>query len=212
MTAQTQSFAPPGMRKRSLDVLMSHADETRAASYQRYFKEPVHYLGVAKEKMAEVHKDLLDRVEGVWTIKEAVRFCDLMVKDPHMEARGLGFRVVADFVPEAPPTLLSDIKRWLETACGNWGLVDSTPLDPGAASRVASRSDPRSRLVDRIPQSMGAPRRRGGLSYPWFNRRSTCPRPTRIASRPLRRRRKTSCTEGRRLAPAGDGQVGYETT
>ena len=33
---------------------------------------------------------------------------------------------MAAYVPEAPPTLLADVKRWLESACGNWGLVDST--------------------------------------------------------------------------------------
>jgi 3-methyladenine DNA glycosylase AlkD len=109
-----------------IEYLKSHADEARAASYQRYFKEPVDYLGVGKERMRNVHQNLLNRVEGAWTIKEAVRFCNLMVKDPHMEARGLGFRVVAAYVPEAPPTLLADIKHWLERACGNWGLVDST--------------------------------------------------------------------------------------
>ena len=124
MTAK-RSLSPRQAAIESLDFLVNHADKTRAASYQRYFKEPVHYLGVGKEKMVEVHKDLLDRVEGVWTIKEAVRFCDLMVKDPHMEARGLGFQVVAAFVPEAPPMLLGDIKRRLERACGNWGLVDA---------------------------------------------------------------------------------------
>ena len=125
MTAKS-SLSPRHASEEMLRYLKSHANKTRAASYQRYFKEPVDYLGVGKVKMTEALQNLLDRVEGAWTIKEAVQFCNLMVKDPHMESRGLGFQVVAAYVPEAPPALLADIKRWLETACGNWGLVDST--------------------------------------------------------------------------------------
>lgn len=125
MTAQRPP-SPSQIAEEMLEFLKSHADEARAAKYQRYFKEPVDYLGVGKEKMAEAMQAVQDRVEGAWTIEDAVQFCDSMVKDPHMETRGLGFWVVAGFVPEAPPTLLADVKRWLEHACGNWGLVDST--------------------------------------------------------------------------------------
>jgi len=110
MTAKG-SLSPRQAAEEMLEYLKSHANETRAASYQRYFKEPVDYLGVGKEKFEDIQQNLLHRVEGAWTIKEAVQFCKLMVKDPHMESRGLGFRVVAAYVPEAPPTLLADIKR-----------------------------------------------------------------------------------------------------
>jgi len=120
------NLSPSQAAEEMLEYLKSHAEKTRAAKYQRYFKEPVDYLGVGKEVMMEVKQKLDDRVDGAWTIEEAVQFCDLMVRDPHMETRGLGFLVVAAYVSEAPPTLLSDIKRWFEGACGNWGLVDST--------------------------------------------------------------------------------------
>jgi 3-methyladenine DNA glycosylase AlkD len=130
--------SPSQLAEEMLEYLKSQADETRDAKYQRYFKEPVNYLGVGKEEMAEAIQDVQDRVEGAWTIEDAIRFCDLMVKDPHMEARGLGFRVVATFVPEAPPTLLADVKRWLEHACGNWGLVDST-LAPSILAPLLDR-------------------------------------------------------------------------
>lgn len=126
ITTPNGSYSPGQAAEEMLEHLKSHADKTRAAKYQRYFKEPVDYLGVGKERFEEVQQKLLGRVEGAWTIKEAVQFCNLMVKHPHMEARGLGFGVVATYVFEAPPTLLADIKRWLEDACGNWGLVDGT--------------------------------------------------------------------------------------
>ncbi len=121
-----RKLSPSMAAKETLEYLESHANPVRAASYQRYFKEPVDYLGVGKEAFEEAHQNLLDRVEGAWTIKQAVQFCNLMVKHPHMESRGLGFSVVAAYVSEAPPTLLGQIKRWFERSCGNWALVDST--------------------------------------------------------------------------------------
>ena len=95
ITTSNGSHSPGQAAEEMLEHLKNHADKTRAAKYQRFFKEPVDYLGVGKEEFEEVQQNLLGRVEGTWTIKEAVQFCKLMVKDPHMESRGLGFRVVA---------------------------------------------------------------------------------------------------------------------
>jgi 3-methyladenine DNA glycosylase AlkD len=152
-------LSPRQAAEEAIEYLKNHADETRAASYQRYFKEPVDYFGVNKQDFEEFYQNLLARIEGVWTIREAVRFCNWMVKDPHMETRGLGFRVVADYVSEAPPTLLADVKRWLEGSCGNWALVDSTlapsilapllELYPDLIPEVVSWTDSSSQWVRR---------------------------------------------------------------
>ena len=71
----------------------ARADAGRAASYQRYFKEPVDYLGLDREGSEGVRRELLERVGESWTIVDAVRFCDAMLRDPHMEARGTGYQV-----------------------------------------------------------------------------------------------------------------------
>ncbi|MFC1573430.1 DNA alkylation repair protein, partial [Candidatus Eisenbacteria bacterium] len=77
-----------------LAYLRKNANKKRAQSYQRYFKEPVDYFGLGTENMKTVKRELLERTKGSWTTKEAVQFCKLMVKDPHMESRGLGYQVV----------------------------------------------------------------------------------------------------------------------
>ena len=117
--------SPDQAAKETRASLHAAADAKRAASYQRYFKEPVVILGVENKTTIAIRSDLLARVGETWTVDDAVRFCDAMVRDPSLEARGTGFQVVAHFVPEAPPTLLADIHRWLAGACGNWGLVDN---------------------------------------------------------------------------------------
>jgi 3-methyladenine DNA glycosylase AlkD len=124
MTAQSK-LGPREAAEETLKLLRTNANKTRAASYQRYFKEPVDYFGLDTKSARRIKDDLIARIKGSWTIADAVKFCNAMVEDPHMESRGIGYLVVAHFVPEAPPGLLSDVKRWLEHTCGNWGLVDN---------------------------------------------------------------------------------------
>jgi len=120
-----RKLSPRQAAEEMLESLRAGANKTRAASYQRYFKEPVNYFGLDSQGARLIKQNLIDRIRGSWTIKDAVSFCKAMVRDPHMESRGIGYQVVAHFVSEAPPGLLVDIKRWLERTCGNWGLVDN---------------------------------------------------------------------------------------
>lgn len=142
----------------TLELLRGQANATRAASYQRYFKEPVDYFGLDTKSARRVQRNLLDRVGEDWTIRDAVRFCNAMLRDPHMEARGTGYQVVAHFVSEAPPELLVDVERWLTRSCGNWGLVDNLapsvlgPLlerHPKLVSEVVSWTDSPNQWVRR---------------------------------------------------------------
>jgi 3-methyladenine DNA glycosylase AlkD len=116
---------PDQVATEMIELLGSKADEAKAASYQRFFKEPVVCLGVDNKSMKQIKQDLVERVRESWTIADAVAFCYAMVEDPHMEARGLGYQTVAQFIGGAPPELLADIKTWLEHYCENWGLVDN---------------------------------------------------------------------------------------
>lgn len=118
-------LAPRRAAKETLKRLQSHANAAKAASYQRFFKEPVNYFGLDKQTAGDIKQELFERIQESWTIEDAVRFCNVMLEDPHMEARGIGYQVVAHLVSEAPPDLLADVKRWLERSCGNWGLVDN---------------------------------------------------------------------------------------
>ncbi|MCP4897696.1 MAG: DNA alkylation repair protein [bacterium] len=117
--------SPARLAAETLDLLRSHADEVKAASYQRWFKEPVNYFGLDSKTVKRIKQDIYTKVEEVWTIRDAVLFCNMMIQDPHMEARGIGYQVVAHFVSTAETDLLAETRHWLEEACGNWGLVDN---------------------------------------------------------------------------------------
>ncbi len=151
-------LSPKRAAEETLALFRENTDEKRAASYQRFFKEPVDWFGVENKLVQQIQRDLLKRTRGSWSIRDAVNFCKAMVKDPHMEARGTGFQLVAGFVPEAPPELLADIKKWLERSCGNWGLVDN--LAPSVLGP----------LIERYPELIPEVRTWTGSSNLWLRR------------------------------------------
>lgn len=136
--------APHTVAREALSFLREHANADKAASYQRYFKEPVDYFGVDYKEMKGYQAELIVRVRDSWSPADAVAFCQAMVKDLHMESRGLGYQIVAQFVTVARPELLADIRGWLEKNCGNWGLVDN--LAPSVLAPLLDR------YPDLIPQ------------------------------------------------------------
>ena len=116
---------PEDAAKEAIAYFQANADPERAEKLQRYFKEPVNYYGVEYGPYKEWKAAFLSRLEPHWTLKDAVRFCELVQEDDHMESRGFGFQMVGAFVAEAGPDLLPVVKRWLADFCGNWGLVDN---------------------------------------------------------------------------------------
>jgi len=125
MPDSTESVTPKEAAQEAISYFKSHADETRAAGLQRYFKDPVNNYGIEYRPYKEWKAEFLARLTDHWTIREAVEFCDTIGKDTHMETRGLGFQVVGAFVEVADPDLLGHVHRWLGEWCGNWGLVDN---------------------------------------------------------------------------------------
>lgn len=170
--AKAPKLSPRQAASETLQLLRTHANATRAASYQRYFKEPVNYFGLDNETAQRIKGDLFDRVKATWGIHDAVRYCNAMVRDPHMESRGIGYQIVARFTPEAPPELLADVKRWLERTCGNWGLVDNL-----APSVLAPLLDQHPDLVPEVVSWTDSPNQ-------WVRRGAT------VAFVPLVRKRK----------------------
>jgi len=146
----TRKLTPRKAADEVLGQLRRHANKATADSYQRYFKEPVAFFGLTTEDSREIKNHLLAWVTEIWKIRDAVRFCNAMVRDPHLEPRGIGYQVVAQFVTEATPELLVDVERWLGRSCGNWALVDNLApsvlgplldLHPSLIPKVVSWTD-----------------------------------------------------------------------
>jgi 3-methyladenine DNA glycosylase AlkD len=180
--AKESRLSPRQAAAETLKLLRTHANAARAASYQRYFKEPVDYFGLDNETAQKIKRDLFDRVRATWGIPDAVRYCNAMVRDPHMESRGIGYQIVARFVPDAPPELLADVRRWLERTCGNWGLVDNL-----ARSVLAPLLDRHPDLIPQVVSWTDSPNQ-------WVRRGAT------VAFVPLVRKKKKYLTTAYQIA------------
>ncbi|RPJ49163.1 MAG: DNA alkylation repair protein [Candidatus Latescibacterota bacterium] len=125
-------------------LLRSLADPEVARSGQRFFKEPVPLLGIPGPTINRVARELVRETRGCWTAREAVRFCDVLVREPHLEARAVGFLAVAPHAGDAGPFLLARIRSWLARSCGSWAAVDT--LAPRVLGPFVDRHP------DRIPE------------------------------------------------------------
>lgn len=125
MSGSTNVITPKEAAHEALTYFRNDSNPEKAEKLQRYFKDPVDSYGVDYGPFKEWKADFHERLRLGWTIKEALEFCELMLEDKYMESRGTGYQAVALFVDEAEPEFLAQIKRWLESFCGNWGLVDN---------------------------------------------------------------------------------------
>ncbi|MFH1680015.1 MAG: DNA alkylation repair protein [Candidatus Eisenbacteria bacterium] len=116
---------PRKKARETLRVLRSLRDPSGAAAGQRFFKEPVDLLGIRAAVLDRLAKEIVRETRRIWSWRDAVLFCDLLAKDPHLEARALGYTVVGAFVEGAEPSLLPRIRGWLEKSCGSWAAVDT---------------------------------------------------------------------------------------
>jgi 3-methyladenine DNA glycosylase AlkD len=135
--AKVAKPTPKRLAEETIAEMKRLADPKKAASYQRYFKEPVNWYGLDSATGKRLVKELTAKTKGVWTVADAVAFCNLMVRDPHIDPRGIAFQVVAAFVKDADASLIKDVRRWLEKSCGNWALVDN--LAPSVVAPLLQR-------------------------------------------------------------------------
>ena len=123
---KTAKLTPGRAAQDALEEMARLADPKKAATNQRYFKEPVNWFGLDNPTSKRLIKELVSNAKGAgWSLPDVVNFCNQMVRDPHIEPRGIAFQVLAAFVDQAGPELLVDVRRWLEKSCDNWALVDN---------------------------------------------------------------------------------------
>ena len=133
--------APAALAAETLKLLRSKANAKRAASYQRYFKEPVDYLGLDNPAAQQIKADVYARVKDHWTIRDAVRFCNWGLVD------NLAPSVLAPLI-DLHPELVPEVVSWTDSP-NQWvrrgATVAFVPLvrrkkkHLGTAYRIASR-------------------------------------------------------------------------
>ncbi|MGH9800179.1 MAG: DNA alkylation repair protein [Blastocatellia bacterium] len=122
--------------KQIIKTLKAAGTAERAAQSRVYFKsdEDVQFYGLTTPEVRLIEREFYASVKGVWTYDDALGFCDLMIREKHLEAKQIGFELLARFKRHFTPTLLKTIKQWLlENHSANWATTDglcSTVVTP----------------------------------------------------------------------------------
>ncbi|MDX2040534.1 MAG: DNA alkylation repair protein [Acidobacteriota bacterium] len=120
-------ITPLQAAKQILKTLKTAGTSERAAQSRVYFKadEDVRFYGLKTPEVRQIELEFFASVKGVWTCADALQFCDLMIRESHLEAKQIGFELLARFKRQFPVTLLKTIKQWLlENHSANWATTD----------------------------------------------------------------------------------------
>jgi 3-methyladenine DNA glycosylase AlkD len=120
-------MTPRQLAQRARAALRNSSDPRVAARQRTFFKpwEKVHTLGVTTPELRRIERDLYQIVRKEWGYAEAVDFCELLMKERHIECKSLGLMLLARHSRQFDEDLLRAVKRWLEGGlCDNWAISD----------------------------------------------------------------------------------------
>lgn len=98
----------------------------RAAGMRTYFKrdEDVSFYGVDLPTVRRIAAEI-GRERRTWTVADATRFCDTLIRDREFEAKCVGVLVLERWRRDFPPGLFRTARRWLRDGhCASWAAVD----------------------------------------------------------------------------------------
>jgi 3-methyladenine DNA glycosylase AlkD len=147
-----------------------------------YFKrdDRVTFYGVTLPTIRDAARDVWQRHRHRWTVADATRFCDALIRVPQLEAKSVGVIVLARWQGAFPRSLLGAVRSWLGAGhAASWAAVDLV-----APSLLTP-------LVRRYPDLTGAVTAWAGARSLWVRRAAA------VTFVPLARR-------GEHLGPAYD--------
>jgi 3-methyladenine DNA glycosylase AlkD len=108
--------------------LASQARPAGAFDPARYFRTtvPMAFYNVRTPVVRALGRRVAREHRADWTMDEAIACADVLLLDPHLEAKGLGVEIVAGFRRHSTPRNLPHWKRWLATGlAANWATTDT---------------------------------------------------------------------------------------
>ena len=119
---------PPATLHGIRTALRRMSRPTGAFNAERYFRggHGLRFYNVGTTAMRALARDIYAAHRDAWTIDDAMRFADELMRDPHLETKSVGIEVVARFRPEFTPRLLPRWKRWFaQDLSANWATTDA---------------------------------------------------------------------------------------
>jgi 3-methyladenine DNA glycosylase AlkD len=119
-------ISPRDVAEEARRALAAKADPVRARGAERYFKEAIKSYGLRAADVHALAVELHGRVKADWTVGDAIELCDILVREPELEAKAIGTLVLNRFKRSFPPALFAQVKEWLAAdRLDNWASVDT---------------------------------------------------------------------------------------
>jgi 3-methyladenine DNA glycosylase AlkD len=125
--------SPHSLAAKANASLKALSNKRIAEQSKTYFKphEEIWLYGVSTAGVRAVEQEIFREAGIHWSVDEAVEFCDVLVRNKHLESKGVGIILLARYKSSFPKGLLQKIKTWLaENLCDNWAVTD------GLAGRI----------------------------------------------------------------------------
>lgn len=94
---------------------------------QRYFRgdHGLRFYNVGTKNIRSLARDIYLSNRADWTIDDAMRLADRLMRDPYLETKAVGVDLVSRFRRSFTPRLLPAWKRWLaQDLSANWATTD----------------------------------------------------------------------------------------
>ena len=94
----------------------------------RYFRSDVavQFFNVGTTAMRALARSIQRQHSSDWTVRDALAFADLLIRDRHLETKSVGIEVLACYREQFSPRLLAVWKRWLAGGhSSNWATTDA---------------------------------------------------------------------------------------
>lgn len=93
----------------------------------RYFRgeQGLRFYNVGTATLRSLARSIYDDNRTEWSVRDAMRLADRLIRDPHLETKAVGIEVVSRYRRSFTPRLLSSWKRWLaQDLSANWATTD----------------------------------------------------------------------------------------
>ena len=94
----------------------------------RYFRgdHGLKFYNVGTDRVRALARDVYAATRARWTVDDAMRVADVLMRDPHLEAKSVGIELVARYRTSFTPALLARWKGWLSAnLSANWATTDT---------------------------------------------------------------------------------------
>jgi len=114
--------------RRVTTALRRMARPTGSFDAARYFRgeHGLRFYNVGTDRMRALAREICAANKDRWAVDDAMSFADILMRDPHLEAKSVAIEAVAKFRKSFTPALLPRWKGWLAAnLSANWATTDA---------------------------------------------------------------------------------------